>query len=156
MLFTTAPKIIYDGRSVTDMTSRVNIIQGVLQNKDFTYTIQLEHGMKPEDVAYRFHNNIDLHWLVLMINEIYDPFYEWYMTDQELLEYSKLVYGDPEFQDVKYWIKDGVKYQTDIGNAVAVSNYEWETAENDKRQTIRMVYPEYVDAIVQQFEALVK
>lgn len=156
MLFTTAPKITYQGLSVTDMTVRVNILQGVLQNKDFTYNVQLEYGMKPEDVAYRFHNNIDLHWLVLMVNNIYDPFYEWYMTDQEVLAYSKLVYGDPGYLDIRYWIKDDIIYQTDIGNAVAVTNYEWEIMENDKRQIIKVVYPEYVDQIVSKFDQLVK
>jgi len=156
MLFTYPRKITYDTRVVTDITKRVNIIQGVLQNKDFTYDYVIDHGTLPEDIAHKFYSDVDLHWLVLMVNEIYDPFYQWYMMDSEILEYSKLVYGDPGFQDVQYWIKDGIKYQTDIGNAAAVTNYEWETQENDKRQTIKIIYPEYIPMIIQQFESLVK
>lgn len=155
MYFSNPQRIKYDGRVVADMTIRMNIIQSVLANKDLSYDYTLDQGDLPENIAFKFYGDVNLHWIILLTNEIYDPFYEWYMTDAEVLDYSKRVYGDPAYQDIRFWVKDDIIYQTDIGNAVAVTNYEYETLENDKRQTIKIIYPEYTQQIITRYNQLI-
>lgn len=157
MFFTLPGKIEYDGRVLVDITKRVNIVQELLKNKDFYYDYVVMEGQTPEIVAFDKLNDVKYYWIILLINEIYDPFYQWYMGYNEIIYYSKLKYGDPEYLHVQYWELDGVKYKEDPGgNALAISNLDYEIAQNDKRQTIKVPYEENVEQIVREFRKLVK
>lgn len=162
MYFKELGKIEYGEYRVTDITKRTNIVQELLKNQDFFFKYMLNSGDTPEGIAYNFYNDVNLHWIIFMVNEIYDPLYQWYLTYQEVVAYSKLKYGDPDFQYTQYWLFDGVKYkiQPDItedpnGLAEAVTNLDTEVITNDARQEIKLVYPEYIDYIVAEFKELV-
>lgn len=162
MYFSEADKIEYGNYIVTDITKRTNIIQDLIKNEDFYYDYVVMSGDTPETVAADKYNDPYLHWIIFLVNEIYDPLFQWYMTYREVVEYSKLKYGDPQFQETQYWLWQDVKYKTkpDISIdpsdlAVAVSNLDVEVARNDANQTIKMVYPEYTQQIVLEFKGIV-
>ena len=37
----------------------------------------VEHGEKPEHIAYNYYGDVGYSWLVLLANNIKDPYYEW-------------------------------------------------------------------------------
>lgn len=158
MFFTLPGKIEYDGRVLVDITKRVNIVQQLLKNKDFYYDYIVMEGQTPEIVAFDKLGDTKYYWIILLVNEIYDPFYEWYMGYNEVITYSKLKYGDPEYLNVQYWELDGVKYAEEPmgGIPIAITNLDYEVAENDKRQTIKVPYEENVEQIVREFRKLIK
>jgi hypothetical protein len=162
MYFSKAKKIEYGDYIVTDITRRTNIIQELIKNEDFYFNYLVKSGDTPETVAYDFWGNPYYHWIIFLVNEIYDPLYQWYMTYNEVVEYAKLKYGDPTYQQTQYWLFQEVKYKTqpDItvdpnGLAVAVSNLDVEIERNDNNQTIKMVYPEYIKQIVWEYEEII-
>ena len=156
MYFSQTDKITYGDFIVTDITRRTNIIQNLIKNEDFYFDYELVEGDTPESIAHDNYGDVDLHWIIMMINEVYDPFYQWYMTYKEVIEYSKLKYGDPDYTYVQYWELDDVKYKTNPGGlSLAVSNLDYEVAVNDAKRKIRVVYPEYTNQIVREFKGLV-
>lgn len=64
---------------------------------------QIREGERPDTLAYKFYGRSELHWIILMFNEIVDPFYEWPLTTNELnslITYrypGKAVYVDDSF-----------------------------------------------------------
>lgn len=162
MYFSETNKINYNGYNIIDITKRTNIIQELIKNKDFYFEYVLKSGDTPESVAYDFYSDTELYWILILVNEIYDPLYEWYMTYNEVVDYSKLKYGDPQYQQTQYWLFNNVKYkiQPNItidpnGLAVAISNLDVEIERNDNNQQIRVVYPEYINQIVREYKSLV-
>ena len=162
MYFKELSKISYNGFNVTDITKRTNIIQDLIKNEDLYYKYELVSGDTPETVAYDTYNDPQLHWIIFLVNEIYDPLYQWYLTYTEVVAYTKLKYGDPAFQETQYWLFEDVKYkiQPDItldpnGLALAVSNLDTEIIANDARQTIKVAYPQFVNQIIAEFKGIV-
>lgn len=162
MYFSQAKKISYGDYIVTDITKRTNIIQELIKNDDFYFNYELKSGDTPEGVAYDFYESANLNWIHFLVNEIYDPLFSWYMTYNEVVAYAKLIYGDPQFQETQYWLWQDVKYATqpDItidpsGQALAVTNLDVEVMRNDANQTIKIVYPEYINQIVREYTLLV-
>ena len=54
------------------------------------YTVQDEE--KPEHIAYRVYGRADYHWIVLMFNEIHDPYFSWPMSTNELERHMAKTY----------------------------------------------------------------
>jgi len=156
MYFNQLGKIKYQHYNVVDITRRINFIKKVIDNPDFYYEYRLVEHETIETVAFDKLKSVDNFWIILLINEIYDPFYQWYMSLNEVIEYSKLKYGDPEYLHVHHWEKDGIKYNNDTGGATAISNLDYETELNDSRQIIKIPYPEYVNQIKREFRQLLK
>lgn len=154
MFLDITPKMIYLNRNVVDITVRVNIVKKLLDNENFWFYYQLSENETPENVAHDFYGDSKLHWAILYINEIYDPFYDWYMSDRELIAYCKKKYGDAVWQTTKYWLKDGIKFQSDPGGGLAVSYYDVESQINLNKQVIKVVYPEYIIQMVEEYRNL--
>lgn len=74
-----------------------------------SYTIR--DGERPETLANRIYGQADLHWLILLFNEIIDPMFEWPLSEQQLLSAVERKYtGKTIFVDLKssQYSKNGV------------------------------------------------
>lgn len=148
------------------------------------YKYQIPLDSSPERVAYDIYGDSDLYWIVLLVNDIIDPYEQWPL-DTETLEqsvYSK--YPDPDgvhhYETYKrfdsagnivmrqgiivtpgwqheylYSTEPTVKRTLTFGNdAYSVSNWEYEERLNDEKRTIELLHPDYVGAIIADFERI--
>lgn len=94
------PKLFYttngSTKLVTNLLTRVDVIQSVLNNASLYYQYDIQEGDTPEIVADKFYNDSQLHWVVMMFNQVYDPFYDWPMTYLQFLTFIKDKYGSIE------------------------------------------------------------
>lgn len=73
---------------ITDITNRGRIIQ--FFQKDRVYDIQyrvVEDGEKPETIAYKEYGDAQLHWVILLLNEVKNPQFEWPKSSVVLNEF---------------------------------------------------------------------
>jgi hypothetical protein len=80
--FTHFPKINYLNRIVTDITSRVKIIED-LQSDPYAflpYTIKGDD--RPEDIAYYYYGDQNKVWLIYLANQIIDPYTQWPLSNE--------------------------------------------------------------------------
>lgn len=52
----------------------------------------IKDGEKPEHIAYRAYDRPDYHWVILMTNTIYNPYWDWPLSQEELNSYIDLKY----------------------------------------------------------------
>jgi hypothetical protein len=52
----------------------------------------IKDGEKPEHIAERVYQRPDYHWVVLMSNKIYNPYYDWPLSSQDLDSYVYVKY----------------------------------------------------------------
>ena len=81
------PTTTYDNQVVLDITRKAKfdsiVKDGALDYMSYT----VEEGERPEDVAYYYYDDASLAWLVLLSNDILDPYTQWPKSQSDLEKY---------------------------------------------------------------------
>jgi len=90
MFFQNFPLVEYDLNDnesilVTNILKRFRIRRSVIEDSSFYYNYQLQDNEAPEVLAHKFYGRSDLHWLILLTNDIRDPYRDW-PRHQQVLE----------------------------------------------------------------------
>ena len=133
---------------------------------------EINDGDRPDTVARDLYGKSNLDWVVLITANIINVYDEWPLSSKELYDYTVSKYGLREINKVKHYetkeIKnsrqvvilpagkivgadfsisyyDGEIINTTPSNTVrGVSNYEYETIENEKKRSINILRPTYL------------
>jgi len=94
------------------------------REKEGLYTPYIiKENDRPDTIAHKFYGKSDLHWLVLLFNEIIDPYFDWPLNDKALTYYinnkypSKAVYVEDYF-----YYASGTKKTQEITKAEPIIN----------------------------------
>lgn len=85
--FTNYPLIEYKGKRVRDISRRSKVRDSILSDPYVFLPFTVREGEKPEDVARLYYGSVDDTWLVLLANNITDPYYEWPIDDVDFDAY---------------------------------------------------------------------
>jgi hypothetical protein len=85
--FTNYPIIEYQGKRVRDITRRSKIIDDLLGDPFVFLPFTVRDGERPETIAQLYYGSVDDTWLVLLANNMADPYYDWPMSDEEFDQY---------------------------------------------------------------------
>jgi hypothetical protein len=78
---------------VIDITRRFAITNFVKNAKVTFDEYYIEDGERPDTVAYDYYGDQSMDWLVLLTNEIQDPYFEWPLSYEQFNEYLRDKYG---------------------------------------------------------------
>jgi len=171
MYFAQFPTIPYDStgtgkfKDVKNLLRRVGLRQKVKVNTMFFDTYDVKNGETPESIAFKLYDNAELHWVVMLVNNITDRFHDWPMTEAQFLNFINDKYSNPdavhhyeieqESGDTSIKINIGTD-NTDYPSATAITNYEHEQEVQDAKRKIRLLDPSFVDDFVDEFKLLIK
>ena len=94
MFFGKFPITLYDvnkdgkDKIVTDILKRVVFRSDLKDEASIFYDYIIKDGETPEIVAHRFLGDTKYHWILLLLNEIVDPYFEWPLSEQSLESYT--------------------------------------------------------------------
>jgi hypothetical protein len=88
------PTIRYDNENIRDITKRTKFIESNLSDPLLFLPYTIREGEKPEDVAFNYYGTVDYTWLVLLANNMLDPYYDWPLDEQEFNEYLIKKYSE--------------------------------------------------------------
>ena len=110
--FSHIPSTIYNGVAATNIITRARFKQSVLDKSAVYYPYQIKSGERPEQIAESYYGNQNYDWVIYLANEITDPYYEWFKTDEEINALLVKKFGSIQAAQtrVAYY---GVNYQTD-------------------------------------------
>ena len=150
---------------VSDLFRRVKI-RDKIKNEASIYTEYfVTGGESPEHIAQKHFGNPELHWVVLITNNIADALYDWPMSFSAFEEYIKDKYDNAEaihhYEKVQSsGPQTSIDYShliecnsTDPG-AQAVSNREYEQRIQDNKSRIKLLEPAYLPVLIEEFERL--
>lgn len=98
-LFADFPRIAYtlddfeSEQVVVDIFRRVIFSKEFLENSFYYEEYEVIGGESPENLSYRFYGTPNLYWLILMVNGIVDPRFNWPLSEEELYKITKSKYG---------------------------------------------------------------
>lgn len=80
-----------------DIMKRVGFKDLTKENADFFIKYNVVDGDTPEMVAYKLYGSTDLHWVILLFNDIINPYYDWPMSTRKLENFIKKKYPGKAF-----------------------------------------------------------
>ena len=169
MYFKQFPTIPYDSKgtgefkSVKNLLRRVGIRAKVKTNSMLFDTYDVRNGETPESIAFKLYGDAELHWVIMMINDITDRYHDWPMSEGQFQQYMKDKYSDAdavhhyeisqESGDTDIKINIGTS-NTDYPTATLITNYEHEQKLQDDRRNIRLLDPSFIGQFVTEYQSL--
>ena len=176
MYFSNIPKIYYDSmgdknpKIVTNLLRRVGLRAKVATNTLLFDTYDVKEGETPEIIAHKLYGESELHWIVMLVNNVVDRFHDWPMSVPQFNSYINQKYvdsdGNPNPSGVHHYeieqtsgntktkieVTDLINYP----NALTVTNYEYEQRRQDDLRKIRLLDPRFRDQFVEEYENLMR
>ena len=172
MYFNSFPVIPYDSKGdlnfkdVTNLLRRVGLRTKLKSNTLLYDTYNVKEGETPEMIAHKLYGDPELHWIILLVNEITDRYHQWPMSGMQFLDYLNDKYSNPDgihhYETTQ--TSGDTKVKIEVFNEVdddaytgltAITNREYEEGEQDKRRKIRLVDPDFVEQFVDEFKKLI-
>ena len=172
--FSRFPMMIYDVKGndnyklLPDILRRVKQRSAIKQGQFVFDNYDVRDGEKPEDVAYKWFGDAQLHWIILMTNNITDRYYGWPLSFQEFESYINDKYDNPDAVHHYEKVQSSGRttgqgpadyshliecQSTDVG-AQAISNREYEDRIQDEKRQIKLLDPAYLQIFIEEFEKL--
>jgi len=90
--FSYFPKTVYslnslDVDAVTNIVSRFGFEQSFKNNSSVYYEYDIQDGDTPEIIASKFYNSPDRYWVILMINDIVDPQFDFPLDQRTIISF---------------------------------------------------------------------
>ena len=171
MYFGHFPLIPYDSvgdgkfKLVTNLLKRVAVRSKVKTNVLVFDTYDVKSGETPEMIADKLYNDPELHWVVLLMNDITDRYHQWPLTENQFIAHINDKYDNVDAThhyeisqtsgDTTIKIDIGTD-NSDHSGATAITNYEYEVARQDEMRKIRLLDPAYIEQFVDEYKTLMK
>jgi hypothetical protein len=145
---------------VEDFFVRVAAGKNYISSSVLLLSTYILDGERPEDVAYRYYQNQDYHWVVLLVNNIVDPRTEWPLADKDVPTHTMIRYGSlteiNHYRTVngKFEIS-GYKALLDQNVIESVTHFQYEQELNEAKRNIKVLDPQFLNEFVTEFQHLV-
>jgi len=90
--FSKYPKTIINNKLVTDIISRTFVRDKYSSKLSIYYPYDLQEGDTPEIIASKYYGDPERHWIVMLANDIVDPFFDFAMDYQIFNQYIEEKY----------------------------------------------------------------
>lgn len=178
------PIISYNGVRSRDITRRVIVNHKSLQDPYLFLPYTVQEVERPEDLAYYYYGSVDYTWLVLLANNMLDPYTDWPMTTENFNQYFIAKYADQSgatSYEVIDWgqnqtISENIAFfykQNERGEVIQVDRqtfensaeaeaagwqtmrlFDYEWLLNEQKRTIRLIDSTYKDTIDSEMRKL--
>ena len=175
MIFSFFQPIEYQGKAMTDIIRNYRAYFDSIIGDYNIKTYYLTGSPRPEQAAYEIYGNQNLYWVLLMLNDNYDPFHEWLTDQQSAYESGEQRYADVGGNQVLYHVdREGEKYYNlvedsehpgnwydkgDIhkrhlqysGALAAIDVMEDAVLRNEEKRKIKIIEPSQMDNFINAF-----
>lgn len=169
MFFTKFSKINYRSQELVNITNSFLLKYSTIQNSTMYLTYTLSAGDTAQSIAYEHYGDARFDFIIFLLNGTIDPFYDWCVSYAEVRALTASRYGNEkidhihhlkhtatkktieQFLTVKY-VQDGIAIQEIPLLWAAVSNLEYEIAQNERYRDIKLLDPAHVQDFMDQIE----
>ena len=178
--FSSIPNVDYDingtepnqFHSVTNIMQRVRFKPSVLENITDYYPYYVREGERPDIVSFNTYGTVAYSYLILLVNDIVDPLFDWPLPSRQFENYIIEQYGSVSAAQStnKYYyqivraevartgvservpeykiIVDQTTYNSlDASVRSAQNVYDYEVEQNDNKREIKLINPDFIQDI---------
>ena len=143
---------------------RISFKPSVIEDISDYYPYRVKDGERPDIISFQKYGSVAYAYLIMLINDIYDPLFDWPLTSQQFEKYLTSKYGSvaAAMAETKYYyqiiraevartgtservpavkfIVDETTYDAlDSGVQSTQTVYEWEDELNDNKRDIKLI-----------------
>ena len=170
--FRNIPKVGYDiygtepnkYRNVTNIMKRISFKPSIIEDISDYYPYRVKDGERLDILSFQKYGTVAYAYLIMLINDIYDPLFDWPLSSQQFEKYLTNKYGrvSAAMGTTKYYYQiiraevartgiseriPAVKFIVDqttydalgTGDRSTQSQYEWEDELNDNKRDIKLI-----------------
>jgi len=175
MYFSNFRKISYgfDKRNfkpVTDLMTRIKVRDKVINEISLYNVYDVKNGETPENIAFKHFGDPQLHWVILLTNNITDRYYDWPLSEQQFEDYMKDKYSNPDgIHHYEITQSSGrttgqgpsdythkIEVNSTVSGATSVSNRQYEQRIQDEKRQIKLLNPKHLTSFIDEFNKLVR
>jgi len=130
--FSLFKEVVINDTQLKDIFKRITIKDKYLTETSLYSYHRISDGQTPDSLARLYYDDSYLYWLILIVNEMQDYFYDWPLTENELR-----LLAQKEYEDGIY----------DTGESVD-DVYVRLSEENDEKRLIKYIRPDYLKDIL--------
>ena len=175
--FSRFPLFVYDVKNnsnyklLPDILRRVKLRATIKSGGMLFDKYDVKEGEKPEDVAFKWFGDPELHWVILMTNNITDRYYEWPMNQAQFAEFLTDKYGAGSEDAIHHYeitkssgrttskgpsdYSHLVEVNSDTDNASSISNREYEERIQDTKRQIQLLDKSLLGDFIAEFDRLI-
>lgn len=167
--FQNHPIVSYGGRQVRDFTRHARFFERVRDNDRVCADYVIQEGETPTQLAQDFYGDPNVFWILMNLNNMINPWFDWPMAYNDLVEYTRAKY---DIEDVyqtafygfdDYWISsdrlieavinfDQFTTISEFQDAASPMSYiEFEGMMNDANRYIRVIRPEEIENVLDDY-----
>ena len=185
--FRAIPSISYDiwgteprnYQSVTNIMKRVKFKPEVLEDISEYYPYIVRDGERPDIISYNQYDTVAFAYLIILINDVQDPIFDWPLSTQQFEQFIANKYGSLDsamtttknyyqivraevlrtgiaerIPEVKFIVDETTYNALDQTLRTTQTEYDWEDELNNDKKEIKLISPNYIHDIdyqVKQF-----
>ena len=154
---------------VPEILKRVKIRNAVKSGALLFDKYDIKTGENPEDIAFKYYDDPELHWVVLITNNVTDRYYQWPLTQPDFEDFLTDKYGAGN-EDATHHHELAqtsgpttssdeshmLEVNSDTSGATTITNRQYEEREQNKLRQIRILDRRYINQFVTEFERLIQ
>ena len=172
------PLIVYDIKGdnkfklVPDILRRVKLRSNLQDGAVLFDKYDVKEGENPEDVAFKWFGSADLHWVILLTNNVTDRYYDWPLSQPDFAEFLTDKYGAGNEDSAHHYelvrssgkttssgpsdYSHRVEVNSDETDAITVTNREYEERLQDQKRQIKSLSKSFLADFIEEFDILVR
>jgi hypothetical protein len=173
--FESFPLMAYDIKGneqyklLPNILKRVKLRAGIRSGSFLFDSYDVTDGERPEDIAFKLYGDAELHWVILMTNNVTDRYYQWPLSAPQFAEHLTDKYGAGNEDAVHHYEKTQdsgptssrdsshlVECNSDDGDPSIISNRDYEYRKQDEYRQIKLLDPAFLDTFVEEFKNLIR
>lgn len=170
MIFASFNDIEYNGVRIADIFHNIGFYYDIIGSNFELEDYTIKSNDRPEMVSYKLYGDPNLYWVLLLVNDITDPFHGWMLEEQAVHETVSHMFSndggsnvvdhhvDPQgrryYGMVEYpvgtgnWFHEGDtnrSYLQYTGTLIPVTRIEERIRLNDEKRDIQIIRPSDID-----------
>ena len=172
------PLIVYDIKGdnkfklLPDILRRVKLRSNLQDGAVLFDKYDVKEGENPEDVAFKWFGSADLHWVILLTNNVTDRYYDWPLSQPDFAEFLTDKYGAGNEDSAHHYelvrssgkttssgpsdYSHRVEVNSDETDAITVTNREYEERLQDQKRQIKLLSKSFLAQFIEEFDILVR
>tara|TARA_B110000438_G_C15752726_1_gene623727 strand:+ start:74 stop:592 length:519 start_codon:yes stop_codon:yes gene_type:complete len=155
-----------------NILKRVKLRTGIRTGSFLFDNYDVKDGENPEDIAFKLYGDAEFHWVILMVNNVTDRYYQWPLTQPQFQEHLTDKYGVGSEDAVHHYentqasgktssngpndFSHKVEVNSDDGDPDIITNRQYEQRKQDEYRQIRLLDKKFLGVFVEEFEGLIK
>lgn len=174
MIFNFFDPVEYNGVKITNIFKNYKKYFDEVADNFILKEYKIKGNPRPELLSHNIYGNVNHYWVILMLNNIYDPFHGWIKSQEQIhsssiqkyknfpdkentVLYHRDINGNKHYRMSEYPIGSGIYYDIGDINRVAVqfvgalapvSAIEHEMYENELKRDIKILAPNELGAFL--------